>query len=229
MSLSGKIALVTGASRGIGKGIAVELGAAGATVYITGRSPDKALNFPSTTTLTEVADEINQKGGKGIVAFCDHTNPTDVKTLFEKIEKEQNGKLDILVNNAYSAVQFIGKNIDKKFYEIPEAPEDAWDTVNNVGLRNHYVCSVYASRLMAKNKSGFIVTVSSPGGIKHLFNIAYGVGKSACDRLAADMAFDLQDLGVTSIALWPGAVKTEIVQQTILNGKGKVSFWRDFL
>ncbi|CAD5213478.1 unnamed protein product [Bursaphelenchus xylophilus] len=221
MSLAGKIAVVTGASRGIGKGIAVELGAAGATVYVTGRSPDNALNFPSTTTLAEVAQEITAKGGHGIVAYCDHSKADDVKKLFQKIEKEQSGRLDILVNNAYSAVQYIGKNVDKKFFEYSEEPEYAWDVVNNVGLRNHYICSVYAARLMVKRKSGLICTVSSPGGIKHLFNIPYGVGKSACDRLAADMAFDLQDYGITSISLWPGAVKTEIIQQTILAGRGK--------
>ncbi|CAD5209903.1 unnamed protein product [Bursaphelenchus okinawaensis] len=221
MSLSGKIALVTGASRGIGKGIAVELGAAGATVYVTGRSPDAALNFPNTTSLTEVADEITKKGGRGIVVYCDHSKSDDVKQLFERINKEQNGRLDVLINNAYAAVQYIGKNVDKKFFEYSDEPEYAWDVVNNVGLRNHYICSVYAARMMVKNKSGFICTVSSPGGIKHLFNIPYGVGKSACDRLAADMAFDLQDHRITSMALWPGAVKTEIIEQTILSGHGK--------
>lgn len=80
-------------------------------------------------------------GGKGIHAYCDHDDPKEVKGLFERIAKEQNGRLDILINNAYKAVQYIGKNIGRKFFEYEGEPEFAWDVVNNTGLRNHYICS----------------------------------------------------------------------------------------
>jgi dehydrogenase/reductase SDR family protein 1 len=104
-------------------------------------------------------------GGKGIAAYCNHEDPQEVKQLFERIAKEQNSRLDILVNNAYAAVQYIGKNVTRKFFDYEGAPEQAWDVVNNVGLRNHYICSVYASRLMVPRKQGLIVTLSSPGNL----------------------------------------------------------------
>ncbi|KAK0423054.1 hypothetical protein QR680_007944 [Steinernema hermaphroditum] len=209
--LSGQIALVTGASRGIGKGIAVQLGEAGATVYVTGRPPAKqegisqSLNLP---TLEQTAQEITKRGGKGISVFCDHSDPEEVRKLFERIEKEQNGRLDILVNNAYSAVTTLINGASAKFYEEDPA---VFEAVNNVGLTNHYICSVYAARLMVPRKKGFIVTLSSQGGIERLFGVAYGVGKTACDRMAADMAHDLIDSNICSISLWPGAVKAELI------------------
>ncbi|KAK0423053.1 hypothetical protein QR680_007943 [Steinernema hermaphroditum] len=198
--LSGQIALVTGASRGIGKGIAVQLGEAGATVYVTGRPPAKqegisqSLNLP---TLEQTAQEITKRGGKGIAVFCDHSDPEEVKKLFERIAKEQNGQLDILVNNAYSAVTTVAKGANAKFYEENPA---VFEAVNNVGLKNHYICSVYAARLMVPRKKGLIITVSSSG-------------KTACDRMAADMAHDLVDSNICSISLWPGAVKTELIMK----------------
>lgn len=118
--LKDRIALITGASRGIGKGIAIEVGFVGyevivssvkfgarqAIVYVTGRRPDKSENaqLKSTSSLEEVAEEVTRRGGKGIAVYCDHSNPEEVKALFERIEKEQNGQLDVMVNNAYSAV-----------------------------------------------------------------------------------------------------------------------------
>uniref|UniRef100_A0A1I7RTE4 Short-chain dehydrogenase n=2 Tax=Bursaphelenchus xylophilus TaxID=6326 RepID=A0A1I7RTE4_BURXY len=216
MSLKGKVALVTGASRGIGKGIAVEIGAEGATVYVTGRKPGQAVKLETSTTLSEVADEITKRGGKGIAVYVDHSDPEDVKKLFERIDKEQNGQLDILVNNAYSAVPFLMGNIGTKFYEFKQNPEEVWDIVNNVGLRNHYVCSTYAARLMVKNKKGLIVLIGSLGGLRHLFNVAYGVGKDAVDRLAADLAVELQGTGVNCVSVWPGEVRTEYIDVNVV-------------
>uniref|UniRef100_A0A914Z8W9 Uncharacterized protein n=1 Tax=Panagrolaimus superbus TaxID=310955 RepID=A0A914Z8W9_9BILA len=106
-SLSNKVALVTGSSRGIGRGIALQLGAAGAKVYVTGRRPENheaALKDIQPNGLETVAQEITKRGGKGVAIFCDHSNPEDVKKLFERIDKENNGQLDILVNNAYAGV-----------------------------------------------------------------------------------------------------------------------------
>ena len=107
MALKGKVTLVTGASRGIGRGIALQLGEAGATVYVTGRKPedyDETTKLFKVSTLHSVADEITKRGGKGIAVFVDHSDGKSVKALFDQISQEQNGQLDILVNNAYAAV-----------------------------------------------------------------------------------------------------------------------------
>ncbi|KAF8373750.1 dhs-9 [Pristionchus pacificus] len=220
MALRGQIAIVTGASRGIGQGIALQLGEAGATVYVTGRKPGQSdgntkNGLPS---LEQTAKEISDRGGKGIAVYVDHGNMEEVKSFFSRIDEENNGQLDILVNNAYAAVNAIFSETSKKakFYD---AEPEFWDLVNNVGLRNHYFCSVYASRLMVKNGKGLIVNISSPGGLTYLFNVAYGVGKQALDRMAADMAMELKSDGITSVSLWPGAVRTQIIQGALKDEK----------
>jgi len=178
-------------------------------VYVTGREPKQSGSKDgSLPSLEKTATEITERGGRGIAAYCDHSDHEDIKRLFERIQREQNGQLDILVNNAYSAVNLITDSAGKKFWELDPL---VWDDVNNVGLRNHYICAVYAARLMVPKKKGLIVTVSSPGGLRYLFNVAYGVGKAACDRLAADTAAELYKSNVTSISLWPGAVRTELI------------------
>jgi dehydrogenase/reductase SDR family protein 1 len=212
MSLQGKIALVTGASRGIGRGIALQLGQAGAKVYITGRKPQESLSSQHSDlpSLEKTANEIDARGGKAVIIYTDHSDMTQVKSLFEQIEHENEGNLDILVNNAYAAVQTISSSGNKTFFE--QEPE-VWDIVNNVGLRNHYYCCVYAARLMTKRQPsrGIIINVSSIGGLRYLFNVPYGVGKEAIDRMSADMAIELDPFRVTVISLWPGAVKTELI------------------
>ncbi|XP_075954140.1 dehydrogenase/reductase SDR family member 1 [Anarhichas minor] len=205
MSLSGWVCVVTGASRGIGRGIALQLSEAGATVYITGRQE---------TTLKETAAQVKERGGNCVPVICDSTKDKDIEDLFERIKREQNGRLDILVNNAYAGVQAIFQNMGNKFWETDPT---IWDSINNTGLRGHYFFSVYASRMMVAQGRGLIVTISSMGGLRYLFNVPYGVGKAACDRLAADMAVELKSRGVASVSLWPGAVKTELVSQMILD------------
>ncbi|KAK9539376.1 hypothetical protein VZT92_004486 [Zoarces viviparus] len=205
MSLSGWVCVVTGASRGIGRGIALQLSEAGATVYITGRQE---------TTLKETAAQVKERGGNCVPVICDSTKDKDIEDLFERIKREQNGRLDILVNNAYAGVQAIFQNMGNKFWETDPT---IWDSINNTGLRGHYFFSVYASRMMVAQGRGLIVTISSMGGLRYLFNVPYGVGKAACDRLAADMAVELKSRGVASVSLWPGAVQTELVSQMILD------------
>ncbi|XP_046884107.1 dehydrogenase/reductase SDR family member 1 [Hypomesus transpacificus] len=204
MALSGWVCLVTGASRGIGRGIALQLSEAGATVYITGRQE---------RTLKETAAQVKERGGNCVPVICDSSKEEEIKDLFEQITREQNGRLDILVNNAYAGVHAIFENMGKKFWETDPS---IWDTINNTGLRGHYFCSVYASRIMVAQGRGLIVVISSMGGLKYLFNVPYGVGKAACDRLAADTAFELKSRGVASVSLWPGAVQTELVSQLII-------------
>ncbi|XP_029440525.1 dehydrogenase/reductase SDR family member 1-like [Rhinatrema bivittatum] len=204
-SLSGKVCVVTGASRGIGKGIALQLSEAGATVYITGRKEG---------TLVQAAQEVQSRGGKCIPVVCDSTKDDDIQLLFERVRREQKGRLDILVNNAFAAVQTIIANQKKKFWEFPVT---FWDDINNAGLRGHYICSVYAARMMVEAQRGLIVIISSIGGLMHAFNVPYGVGKEACDRLAADCAMELRKHGVAYVSLWPGAVLTETVEEYLSN------------
>lgn len=134
-NLKGAVCLVTGASRGIGRGIALQLGEAGGIVYVTGRNK---------VDLEKCCSEIKSRGGQGKAVVMDHGKDADVEKLFEQIKKEQNGKLDILVNNAYAGVNTIFSNMGKPFWETP-TPE-VWDTINGVGLRGHYICTVYAAR-----------------------------------------------------------------------------------
>lgn len=139
--LAGKIVLVTGATRGIGRGIAVQMGEAGATVYITGRT---LVAKDGMGSLEDTAAEITKRGGLCIPVQVDHENDQQISDLFKQIETEQNGCLDILVNNAYKAVNQIFESSSIKFWQ---AKPELWDEVNNVGLRSHYISTVYASRL----------------------------------------------------------------------------------
>ena len=203
--LQGKIALVTGATRGIGKGIAIGLGESGATVYITGRTLEPT-NDSLGGSLQETQTAVIEAGGVCIPIQVNHGDDQQICRLFERIEREQNGQLDILVNNVYAGVQSIREAYGKTFWELEPS---FWDATNNVGLRGHYVASIYAARMMTKRKQGIIFTISSWGGMSYIFNVPYGVGKSACDRLAADMAKELKQYNVTSLAIYPGIVGTE--------------------
>lgn len=209
-SLQGKVCLVTGAARGIGRGIALQLGQAGATVYITGRTKKN---------LDDCAEEIKARGGVPVTVQMDHGVDSDVENLFEKIKTEQNGKLDVLVNNAYAGVNTIFTNTGRKFWDTD--PVNTWDMINGVGLRGHYICTTLASRMMVPRQQGLIVNVSSSGGLKYLFNVAYGVGKAGCDRMAADCAFELKKSGVAMISLWPGPVKTEFITEMVTSNQSK--------
>uniref|UniRef100_A0A914Q9R8 Uncharacterized protein n=1 Tax=Panagrolaimus davidi TaxID=227884 RepID=A0A914Q9R8_9BILA len=216
MSLRGKVALVTGASRGIGRGIALQLGGNGAKVYITGRKPEQSLatQYTALPSLEKTAKEIESRGGQAIIVYTDHSDMSQVKTLFQQIESENHGTLDILVNNAFAGGKALTSNGEKLFFE--EEPE-VWDIVNNVGLRNHYYCSVYAARLMTKRQppSGLIVNISSLGGLRYFMSVPYGMGKQALDRMSADMGVELAPYKVTVLSLWPGAVKTELTSTLI--------------
>ncbi|XP_067652032.1 dehydrogenase/reductase SDR family member 1-like [Haliotis asinina] len=207
-TLAGKVCIVTGATRGIGRGIALQLGEAGATVYITGRTLTTPKDADVSGSLTDTATEVEARGGKCIPVQCDHSKDEDVEKLFDRVGREQDGRLDVLVNNAYAAVNDIAKNFRVPFWE---QGQDMWDRVNNVGLRNHYICSVLASRMMVPRKQGLIINISSIGGLSYLFNVPYGIGKEACDRMAKDCSVELKRHNVAFISLWPGAVKTETV------------------
>lgn len=197
------VAVVTGASRGIGKGIALELGAIGATVYVTGRTVDAGV-LPG--TVGETAAEIDVLGGTGIAVACDHHDDAQVAALFERVSAEQ-GRLDVLVNNVYSAPDLVPW-LDKKYWELPI---EAWDQVIDIGTRSHYVAAVLGTPLMLATGGGLIVNVSSSGAVTYAHNVVYGVGKAAVDKMTADMAVDLDGTGVTVVSLWPGLVRTELL------------------
>lgn len=211
-ALSGRVAVVTGASRGIGKGIALELGAAGATVYITGRTASPG-RLPG--TLPQTAEEISELGGVGVPYVCDHRDDDAVRGLFEKIRAEH-GRLDVLVNNVYNAPAS-SRWLGRPFWEVP--PE-AWDESFDIGVRSHYVASVFAAPALIES-GGLIVNISSPGAEHFTHNAVYGVAKCAVDRLTADMAHDLAGTGVTAVSLWPGIVNTELLQMVPADTEGR--------
>ncbi|KAM4853905.1 dehydrogenase/reductase SDR family member 1 [Thomomys bottae] len=205
--MKGQVCVVTGASRGIGRGIALQLCQAGATVYITGRHLE---------TLKATAQEAQSRGGRCVPVVCDSSKESEIRSLFEQVDREQHGRLDVLVNNAFAGVQTILNASSKSFWEVPDT---VWDDINNAGLRGHYLCSVYGARLMVPAGRGLIVVISSPGGLQYMFNVAYGVGKAGCDRLAADCAHELRRHGVSYVSLWPGMVQTELLKDYMMKGE----------
>ena len=198
-----KIAVVTGASRGIGKGIALELGALGMTVYVTGRTTEGGM-LPG--TINETAAEITALGGEGRAVACDHHNDEQVEATISKIV-EEHGKIDVLVNNVFSAPE-LAAWLGTPFWQLPPR---AWDEVIGIGCRSHYMASLHAAPSMVAQGSGLIVNVSSDGAVQYAHNVPYGVGKAAVDKMTADMAHELKDHGVAAISVWPGLVKTELV------------------
>src|SRR6201995_4734506 len=151
--LKGKVAVVTGASRSIGKGIALELGAAGATVYLTGRTTQPGA---IAGTIGETAAQIDALGGVGIPVAVDHPHDEQVVALFDRVKEEQ-GKLDVLVNNVYSAPE-LAPWLGKKYWDLPI---EAWDRIIDVGTRSHYVAAVLGTPLIFAAGGGLIVNVSS--------------------------------------------------------------------
>jgi NAD(P)-dependent dehydrogenase (short-subunit alcohol dehydrogenase family) len=206
-SLSGKIAVVTGASRGIGKGVALALGEEGATVYVTGRtvSPGSA---PLPGTIGQTAAEVDRRGGKGIAVQVDHGNDDQVASLFAQIRQEQ-GRLDILVNNAFALPEDLTE--PKPFWEKPLL---YWQMVD-VGVRSNYIAAWHAARIMVPQKSGLIVATSGYTGVRYTYGVVFGTCKAAVDRMARDMAIELRPHNVASISLWLGLTFTERAQRAL--------------
>lgn len=195
--LNGKVALVTGASRGVGKGIALELTNAGATVYITGRS----------------VEEMQYVSGKGIAIECDHRDDEQVRSAFRRIAAEQ-GRLDILVNNVWGGYENMVENGEftwsRPFWQQPLW---RWDAMFQAGVRAHYAASQLAAQAMVTRHRGLIVNISFWAAQKYLGNVAYGVSKAATDKMTADMSRELREYSVAVVSLYPGLVRTEKVMQ----------------
>lgn len=219
--LLGHVAVVTGASRGAGRGIAQELGAAGATVYVTGRSTrtQPAAGYDQILALSKLdalpgsidatAEEVTRLGGRGIAVRCDHTREDEVRALFERIDDEQQGRLDLLVNNAWGGHETFNGVFDAPFWEHPLAN---WESMMDRGVRNHLVASRCAAPRFVKQQRGLIVTTTYWDRGHYLKgNLFYDLAKSAMVRLAFDMAAELKPHGVASLALSPGWMRTEFV------------------
>lgn len=213
-TLNGKVALVTGASRGIGKGIALGLGEAGATVYITGRTVEEgkaAVNLPG--TIHQTAEEIAKLGGTCIAVPCDHLNDDEVKNVFQKIQTEQ-GRLDILVNNVWGGYEHF--NDGTEFWKengFWTTPLSRWDKSFQAGVRAHYVASVLAAPAMIAQKSGLIVNISYFAAQRDDKGVSYAAAKAADDRMATAMAHELREHQVAVVSLYPGLVRTEGVMK----------------
>ena len=207
------VAVVTGASRGAGLGIAHALGSHGCTVYVTGRTT-QAGQSSLAGTIGETAELVTEAGGKGIPVEVDHADDEQTKALFERVEAEQ-GKLDILVNNAaIIRDEMMGRT---RFWEEPVNVIDTLD----VGLRSGYVATVYAAPLMVPQRHGLVVFTSAPGAAHYVFGPSYGVHKAGMDKMAADMAVDFKEFGIASVSIWMGILLTERFKNIVASAPEK--------
>lgn len=216
MSDRAPVVVVTGASRGAGRGIAIALGSHGCTVYVTGRSVrqgDSAL--PG--TIYETAAAVTAAGGKGIAVRVDHGSDSEVEALFAQVQSEQ-GSLDILVNNACALNDHLTD--PGNFWEKPLAIVD----MLNVGLRSGYVASYYAAPLMVAQRHGLIVFTSASGSVHYVYGPAYGAHKAGMDKFAADMGVDLKPFNVAAVSVWMGALKAERLLQLIESDRDKYGY-----
>ena len=193
--LNGRVALVTGASRGVGKGVALELMEEGATVYVTGRT----------------AADLAFAAERGVPVQCDHRDDQQVEALFRQIAASHN-RIDVLVNNVWGGYENMLENgvftWSRPFWQQPRS---RWDGMFQAGVRAHYVASQLAAEMMVNQRSGLIVNISFWAAQKYIGNVAYGVSKAATDKLTADMATELKPYGVAVVSLYPGLVRTEKV------------------
>lgn len=196
---SEKVALVTGATRGIGKGVALALADAGWTVAFTGRTESGPLSLAATGAAIE------ERGGVPIPLRCDHADDASVERAFDAL-RDRAGRLDLLVNNVFAIPS--GDFWSEPFWKLPIG---LWDQMHTVGLRSHFVASWHAAPMLIDSGQGLIANISSFAGRSYQLNVAYGVGKAGVDRLAYDMAEELRPHGVASVTLWPGIVRTEWV------------------
>jgi dehydrogenase/reductase SDR family protein 1 len=212
--LEGKIALVTGASRGIGKGIAISLSLAGATVFITGRTiVENSSTSGLEGSIHKTVEEIRQLGGRCNAIQCDHRNDQEVEKVF-KIIAEKHQQLDILVNNVWGGYEHYTDGTEfwneQGFWTQPLS---RWDSMFGAGVRAHYVSSVLAVPLMIMGKQGLIVNLSFFAANRTDKGVAYGAAKAATDHMTACMADEMREHNIAAVSIYPGLVRTESVMK----------------
>ncbi|MHA7238281.1 SDR family NAD(P)-dependent oxidoreductase [Arthrobacter sp. TMS1-12-1] len=212
---SPQVVFVTGASRGVGKGIARAFGEAGAIVYVGGRTTVEG-TAPSRLpgTILETARLITEAGGTGIPLGLDVNDDGRLEAAIARIDSEQ-GRLDVLVNSAWGGYERFTDGSDVTPGPFWQQRLSLWDSMHRTGLRAHYVASSFAAPLLVRTGKGLILTLSSFAGRVFVPPVPYGVAHAAIDRLAADMAVDLEPHGVASVSLYPGLVLTESVLANI--------------
>ena len=218
VKLNGKVAVVTGGSRGVGKGIALGLGEAGATVYVTGRTvKEKTDTEKLGGTVFSTAEAVTEIGGKGIAIQCDHSDDSQVESVFQKIAKESK-KIDLLVNNAWAGYEKMREGSRFTYFKpFWEQPFWRWDAMFHSGVRAAYTSSAFAARLMTKKKRGLIVNISFWSAQVYMSNTQYGVSKAAVDKMSEYMAHELKKFNVAVVSLYPGLVRTESVMKNAKN------------
>jgi NAD(P)-dependent dehydrogenase (short-subunit alcohol dehydrogenase family) len=201
------VAVVTGASRGLGRGIAIALGSHGCTVYVTGRTV-KPGDHRLAGTVAETAAAVTAAGGEGVAVQCDHADDAQTKALIERVVAEQ-GRIDILVNNAC----YLHDTITEPgvFWEKPIQVANIFD----VGLKSGYVASYYAAPTLVAQKHGLIVFTGSQGGVCYMLGPAYGAHKAGEDKFAADMGVELKEHNVAVVNIWAGGVRTERMMEVV--------------
>jgi dehydrogenase/reductase SDR family protein 1 len=210
-TLSNQVALVTGASRGIGKGIALSLAEAGAKVYITGRTTKEGESASKLSgNIYQTAKEIADIGGECVAIQCDHLDDTQVESVFDKLSRAEK-KLNILVNNVWGGYEYFTDGTEfwneKEFWTQPNS---RWDSMFQAGIRAHFVASRLAAPLLIENQ-GIIINLSFFAAQRNDKGVAYGAAKAATDHMVACMAEELKKYKVTAISLYPGLVRTEAV------------------
>lgn len=211
VDLSACVAVVTGASRGAGRGVALELGVAGATVYVTGRSvAGDVTRTDLGGTVDETAALVTERGGEGIAVECDHADDDAVAALFERVDADQ-GRLDVLVNNVWGGYEDYDETFDAPFWA---QPVERFDRMLWAGLRAHYVASRFAAPLLFESVApggGLVVNTTAWDRDRFLGSVPYDTVKAAVNRLAFGVARDVRERDVTAVALAPGWMRTEAV------------------